>query len=137
MILVIFRYENDTLIYGLVNARGHMLRRSLSGKKLDNKLLNLIESIERKHGKLRRIIVCRDRLGGFASARLLIATLNTIAWSRDIPIKGWTALRVQQKQNAMKSLIATAAQFTGPVVPLYQRAAHITQSHRSNKFTIH
>ena len=105
---------------------------------LDLGLLRLLRRRRVTAARLSRIAVSVDELGGFASARLMLATLNTMAWLSDIPIfvipQEWSrdGRSLPEKLGSMKP----GSSFRQQVLPRYAAPPDISVPKRKKKFTI-
>lgn len=106
---------------------------------LDMDLLQLIEKIYAESPP-EGILVDRSTIRGFASIRLLLTTLNFIAWTRDIPIAAIDDYSMVRKNPSfvddVRDRIHASPHFAGQLLPDYAAPADITNTKRSRKFTI-
>lgn len=106
---------------------------------LDQKLLLVLQSEKSKLKDIAAVGIVADHLGGFASSRLLLATLNTYAWLRDMPI---FSIPEEWKQKEPAELVmlllkkSKATKKAAQVLPQYMRPADTTESKKVKKFKV-
>lgn len=136
-ILFVESYESGLMCWG-VSVAGRLRRYRTTIKKLDLELLSLLDR-RANIRRLRAIVVARHQLGGFASSRLILSTVNIIAWAKDLPIvsvpirgkKSWSV-----SAEALERLVGLRRRFQRQILPQYQYSPDIGRSKKVMKFTI-
>ncbi|OGY92532.1 MAG: hypothetical protein A3B31_03940 [Candidatus Komeilibacteria bacterium RIFCSPLOWO2_01_FULL_53_11] len=135
--MIIWAYHHPVLRWGVVD-KGTYRAYQDEVPQLDLGLLPLLRRRRLRPAQLGSIAVCPELLGGFASARLILATLNTIAWLSDIPIfavpQEWSCdeASVAEKLGSMKKVTS----FLQQVLPHYAAPPDISIQKKKKKFTI-
>ncbi|MEK7583757.1 MAG: hypothetical protein AAB490_00800 [Patescibacteria group bacterium] len=135
--LIIWAYHHPVLRWGVVD-KGVYHAYQDEVPQLDLGLLPLLHRRGVHPEQLSLIAACPELLGGFASARLILATVNTIAWLRDIPIlaipQDWShdETSVSERLVRMKPGDSCLHQ----VLPHYAAPPSISIQKRKKKFTI-
>lgn len=107
---------------------------------LDQKILPLLDRHMSRSYDVRGIGIVPGALGSFASSRIILATLNTYAWAKDIPIitvpSAWERRDVVSLFESFQKRCARYDGFTTQVLPAYPRPADITMSNKKRKFIV-
>lgn len=135
-ILFVLEYKNSEFEYGILQNNNYKTFKK-KVEPLDIELLQLLEKIFDEQS-INSIAVCGDSLGGFVSTRLIIISLNIIAWNRDIPIVNSSKSSMVQRheRNKIIDLVNSEGRFTKQVLPMYHRPPDISKSKKKSKFTI-
>jgi hypothetical protein len=136
--LIVWGIEHTTLRADIVSGAAYT---DINGdySPLDTKLLLLLQEHEKALSKLAGIGVVATALGGFASSRLLLATLNVYAWLRQVPIVSIPASWEHKPRTEIAGLIqpiCSSAKGTQQLLPEYQRPANTTVSKKKKRFTL-
>lgn len=136
--LLVTGFHDGGLRYGLIRD-GIYTEHTREVGHLDMDLLQLIDEICTR-SPLNGIFVDRSAIRGFASIRLLLTTLNLIAWIKDIPIAAMddypTVHTDASFVDDVVDRIHDHPHFVCQLLPDYATPADITASKRSRKFTI-
>lgn len=135
-ILVIWGYADGVLFGALQSGdRAIIVKRRM--KRLEHDVLALFNEYPSFIKNLSAIIVVPERLGGFASSRLLLTTLNLLAWMHDIPLipMRWQA-RLPTPDRLRRLVQARGTAFRSMVLPQYRTPADITVSTMKKKYTL-
>lgn len=137
-ILLVIGFHDGELRYGLIRDRIFTEHTQGIGH-LDMDLLQLIDGICTE-SPLNGILVDRSAIRGFASIRLLLTTLNLIAWIRDIPIAAMDDYPTVRKNASFVDDVIDRIHghphFVSQLLPDYATPADITASKRPRKFTL-
>ena len=134
-LLIIDGVVDDALRGSFLSDSGGMTSWTITTKNVDQTLLPALARHQALFAAMAGIVVRTDNLGGFASSRIMLTTVNAIAFSRNIPIATRTAeTDVAHTRVLMKRLSGQG--FAGIVLPTYDHPAHIRKSKKKMKFTI-
>ncbi|MBI4091021.1 MAG: hypothetical protein HY422_03280 [Candidatus Komeilibacteria bacterium] len=137
-VFIVTRFDDGELHYGLLHDRRYEAYiRNIDC--LDSDLLQVIDTTTSSYA-LEGIAVDRSGIRGFASIRLLLTTLNFIAWLRDIPIVPIStvsaALQDDHFNESVLHTIRSNPHFTEQLLPEYAGPAGVTVTTRSKKFRL-
>ncbi len=136
---IVWGISQATLKAGIVGRDSY---RDLTGEymPLDQKLLPLLDAQQKNLRDLGGIAVVADALGGFASSRLILGTLNVYAWLRKVPIIPIPAVWEDRGPLELSKLLQRefhSHKTTGSqVLPAYQHPADTTMSRKKKRFTV-
>ena len=137
-IFIIVEFKGDELHYGFISAGLY----SAFVKKihsLDKEILPLLNRHSQEFDSLGGIAIHRGNLGGFASSRLLLVTLNLIAWMKGIPARA-VDLRSNVIDEAaiaeVEAHFSERDRYDGQILPKYAEKPDVTKSKKKKKFTV-
>ena len=135
-LLYIIKYVQGELEYYLINGDGTKKYKT-DLKSLDVGFLPWYRSISSEHN-IKKIFVNADSLGGFVASRLILITLNLIAWHYNVPIVNANLKNADDSENKtmLQNALHTNGEFTVQVLPAYQKEPDISKSKKISKFTI-
>ncbi|OGY91094.1 MAG: hypothetical protein A3B30_04230 [Candidatus Komeilibacteria bacterium RIFCSPLOWO2_01_FULL_52_15] len=135
--LIVFGMDEGKLHLGILKRRS-LRRDAIDQRRISENLLTAVNALLGT-SRLRAIAVQSDRLGGFASTRIILTTLNTLAWYLDIPLIALPQTGTAQRASSVSTLLklfSSSGEFKRFIIPHYSGPANITRSKKRKRFTI-